>query len=496
MPKLSHFILFVSWCMIASCGVQNEIMSTIELPPAANDTISMRQADRIDGFLHSLSPQTFNGAVVLEKGGELIVGNGYGYALNSEKLPFTTKTVSNTAQLARQFTAAAILKLEAKQKLKLTDSLSRFFDDLPADKRGIQLIHLLKNTSGLPLDFREPESIRSKESFLDAVRSLPLIAVPGREYHYSEVAYRLLAAVVEAASGLDYELFLRQELFEPAGMYNTGYSLPDFQLIPQAKSNLANQDEEVLYLQYKKDARFLWHIMGSRGMLSNSEDLFRWMHMLLKGGLLPADALELLGNASSSLPGENTAFGWAETSGPGGAPVLMHQSSGNGFFAQLLYFPKEEVSLVLLANQVNGQVLNLGEQLLKVVVFPNYVPSPLPYTEQKLVRLPQEEEARHVRALLQFIQEGDLRAAKKLVNEHYTAGFRANVLEQKHLEALEKLRLQLGHSNLEKAEQNLPFFLFTFSSPTGLWYQLRVQVEPQQAFQINTISLETTDALN
>lgn len=497
MPKLSHLVLFISGCILASCGVQSEFTATNELPPVATDSGSVYTAGRIDDFLHSLSPQSFNGAVVVEKQGKLILGEGYGYALDNQKLPFTSKTISNTAQLARQFTAAAILKLEAKQLLTLEDTLARFFDNIPGEKRNIKLIHLLQNTSGLPLEFPVPENVRSKEAFLDAVWKEPLISLPGKEYHYSNVAYRLLAAVVEAASGQDYEAFLRQELFIPAGMYNTGYVLPDFQQLTHATSHEQEEEQELLYLQYKKNPRHQWHLKGNSGMLSNSEDLFRWTQLLTQGTILPADARGIMWQVPAALPGKSSAFGWAQSEGFTGAPVLYHQSKEDGFLCQLFFLPKEKISVVLLANQVNGQVENLGEQLAKIVVFPTFIPAPLPYTDQKLVRLPQEGEARHVRALLAFIQEGGSSVAKNLLKQNFSPGFRMKMPDHEHIDALDKLRKGLETATLERAEQNLPFYMFTFYSPEGgLWYRLRVKVEPEQSFQISSISVETTDALN
>ena len=494
MPKLSYLAFFVSGCMLLSCGVQ-EITRTGGLPPAASDTNSLHLASRMEDFIGSLSSHTFNGAVVLEKNGKLISGNGYGYALYDQKLPFTTKTITNTANLARQFTAAAVLTLKRDQKLKLDDPLSRFFDKIPSHYQDIQLIHLLQNTSGLPLELPEPAKAKTKEAFLKSVWQLPLLAPAGKEYHYSEVGYRLLAAVVESASGQDYETFLRKMILEPAGMYNTGYVLPDFQLMLQAKSRQI-EEEEVLYLQYIKNRNSLWQLLGNSGMLSNAEDLFRWLEVLYKEPFLSAEDLELIKVASADKADNVSAFGWKSATGPGGSPVLLHQSSQNGYFCQLMFLPEENISLVVLANQLNGQVEKLGEQLVRVVLFPNYVPAPLPYTEQKLVRLPQEEEARHARALLAFLEKGTMSLANSLITQHYSPGFQAQVPERNHLDALDKLFQRLGSARLEKAEQSLPFMMFTFfSAEEGIWYQLRVQVNPHQSYKISTISLETTDAL-
>lgn len=495
MPKLLCIFLLVPGCLLVSCGVQ-EVVRTNGLPPAATDTISLLTAGRADEFLHSLSPQTFNGAVVLLKDGKLINGNGYGYAWFSQKLPFTTKTVSNTAYLARQFTAASVLKLQANKKLSLNDSLSMFFPEIPKNFQGIKLIHLLQNTSGLPHELAEPGEVRTKESFLEAVWGLSLVSAPGKEYHYSDLGYRLLAAVTEAAAGTEYEVFLRDEILIPSGMYYTGYVLPDFQQALLAKSK-ETEEEEFLYLQYKQDPQALWHIKGSSGMLSNAEDMFLWLRTLFNGELLPAQELEIIRAASFSGPENKQAFGWTQGKGPGGEKLIFHNSSQNGYLSQLMYFPEENISLVLLANQVNGQVEKLGEQLVRIALFPFYVPAPLPYSEEKLVRIPQEGEAEHVRALINYIQDNKSEPVSSFIKKNFSPGFRSLLPEKSHQEALEKLQQRLGKARLEKAEQKLPFYLFTyFSAGAGFWYQLRVQVDPLQAYKIKTIGLETTDALN
>lgn len=495
MPKLSCFYLFISGCIFASCGVQ-EIVSHSGLPPAAEDTSSLRIASRADEFLLSLSPQTYNGAVVLEKEGRLVTGNGYGYAWYNQKLPFTVRTVSSTAHLARQFTAASVLKLQAAEKLNLNDSLGRFFEKIPPEFQGIRLNHLLQNTSGLPYDLPDPEVAKSKKAFLEAVWNLSLVSAPGKEFHYSEVAYRLLAAVTEAAGGTDYESFLRQEILIPAGMYNTGYVLPDYQQALHAKSKPGEEEEEFLYIRYRKEPQDLWHILGSSGMLSNSEDLFLWMQAIFKANLFPAYDLQLIRAASITDQENVPAFGWLAASESGAVP-LVHNSSQHGFLCQLMYLPKQKISLVLLANQVNGQVENLGSQLVRLAMFPYYVPSPLPYSGKKLVRIPQEGEAEHVRALLAYVQDSTALKTAHLVTQHFSSGFRSQLPESNHHDALGMLRQRLVTARLEKAEQKLPFYLFTFFSPeAGYWFRLRVQVDPQQSFRINTIGLETADALN
>ncbi len=499
MPQRSVFYVFaLLLCFLASaCAVRNGGGVAGGLPPLATDSAGVQLSQRIDEFLTSLAPQTFNGAVVVEKGGELILGNGYGYARYDQHLPFTTATLSSTGQLVQQFTAAAVIKLEKQGFLKLQDSLGRFLPDLPAAKRGIRIEQLLLHTSGLPQELPSGKTISKKKDFLEAIASVALISAPGENYLFSEAGYRLLAAVVEAASGQPYEVFVQQALLQPAGMNNTGYVLPEFKDVVAAKEKRGDKSVKDLAEQYRKADGELWNISGSSGMLSTLEDIFRWERMLQKDNLLPPVHMDKVSSYFADLPAGVSVMGRELNKDVFGTTVLQHNSYDGSLGCQILYFPEEELTVALLANQLNGQVEQLGMQIARIVLRQNYFPAPLPYTDEKFVRVPQSEEARYARSLLSFVQGNSSTVPDQIVNEAYNPAFKSSEKAHIHISALGKLRQRLKNASLEKAQQAWPQYMFTFFEPEGsTWYLLRVNVESQAPYRITGIGLETVDALN
>ena len=84
------------------------------------------------------------------KDGEIILAKGYGWADREKRIPFTSTTVFTVGSLTKQFTAAAILKLEMMGKLTTDDLITAYFDGVPADKKAITLHHLLTHSAGFP----------------------------------------------------------------------------------------------------------------------------------------------------------------------------------------------------------------------------------------------------------------------------------------------------------------------------------------------------------
>src|SRR5262249_25703156 len=137
------------------------------------------------------------------------------------------ETVFSIGSITKQFTAAAILQLEMQGKLNVQDSISKYLPNVPKDKEAITLHHLLTHSAGLESDFgaTDYEPV-TREPYIRRALAAKLRSVPGQRYHYANSGYSLLAAIVEIVSGQDYEAYLQENLFKPAGMTKTGYRLP------------------------------------------------------------------------------------------------------------------------------------------------------------------------------------------------------------------------------------------------------------------------------
>ena len=133
-------------------------------------------------------------------------------------------TVYDIGSLTKQFTAAAVVKLEMLGRLDVHQPISDWLGPVPADKAGITVQQLHTHTAGLVDALGDDYQPLTHRQLVTRALASPLRAAPGTSYHYSNVGYSLLAVIIERASGTSYERFLARHLFRPAHMTQTGWS--------------------------------------------------------------------------------------------------------------------------------------------------------------------------------------------------------------------------------------------------------------------------------
>ncbi|MCX4673365.1 beta-lactamase family protein [Streptomyces sp. NBC_01381] len=202
--------------------------------PAAYDrkTIGRKSfgSESIAGFLRRTLPQGASGTVIAARGDRLVHCAGFGSADRAADraagIPAGCRTVYDVMSVTKQFTAAAVLKLQTMGRLDVDDPISRHLGPVPGDKKSITVEHLLTHTSGLPESLGDDYAPVSRDQLVRRALASKLGSAPGKEFHYSNTGYSLLAAIIEKTSGQGYEPFLARHLFAPAGMKHTGYVLP------------------------------------------------------------------------------------------------------------------------------------------------------------------------------------------------------------------------------------------------------------------------------
>ena len=281
--------------------------------------------------LESYEAEGFCGAVILVRNGERVIERGYGEA--TEGVPNTVDTLFAIGSTPIDFTKAAILLLEERGELSTKDLLSKHLDGVPADKAKITLEHLMTGASGL----RNFHGIRGVDEDLDlayidraeALRRIfaqELLFEPGKGDEHSHSAWGVLAAVVEVVSGRSYGEFLREELFEPAGMERTG-------LYPHT---LGFEDAEVAVghgqpalgkpNSPKNWGETSWLVMGSGGMVSTANDLATWIEALRAGALLSPESLAKYWSDGALAGSNDRGFLTVYTEGPGDWVVFCSNS--------------------------------------------------------------------------------------------------------------------------------------------------------------------------
>lgn len=134
-----------------------------------------------------------------------------------------SETLMDLGSNTKTVTAAAVLTLVQNGTLTLSTRLGELLDAVPDDKAAITVSQILNHRAGFPESVGSDEEKIGKEDYLDRVFATALRSPPGKTYHYSNVGYALLAAIIENASGLPYETYVVEHVLAPADLEPIGY---------------------------------------------------------------------------------------------------------------------------------------------------------------------------------------------------------------------------------------------------------------------------------
>ena len=348
--------------------------------PRAADVVQGEVGTRIDTYLTRLVPFGWSGAVLVARDGEIVLNKGYGIANRARHIPWTSDTVGNIGSITKQFTAAAILKLEAMGKLSVTDRMSAYLPGVPTDKEGITLHQLLTHTAGLrgELGGADDQPI-GRDELVKVVLASRLAHTPGETFEYSNEGYSLLAAIVERVSGESYEQFLHDQLFGPAGMTKTGYLLPKYTDAEIAHGYRADGTEwgTVYERGWRADGPG-WYLRGNGGLQSTTGDLYKW-HLALGGdAVLPAAERTKLFTPYVQTPGgDRYAYGWGVDETPRHTTVISHNGGNGIYFADFRRYVDEKTVIIALGNTPVVPATFIAMNRLEPLVFdPSIVSMP------------------------------------------------------------------------------------------------------------------------
>lgn len=311
----------------------------------------------------------FNGAVLVAENGKVIYKKGLGLANMEWNIPNTPETRFRLGSITKQFTATAILKLVEEGKIKLDGKISDYLPEYRKDIGEKVTVHqLLNHTSGIPSYTGLPGFFQDVsrnpfkvDDFVKKYASNDLEFEPGSKFSYNNSGYFLLGAIIEKVTGKPYEQFLKERIFEPLGMKNTGYDHWDTLLQKRATGYQKTADGYV-------NAPYLdMSIPYAAGSLySTVEDLYLWDQALYTDSVLNAQFKELMFKPNL----ENYAYGWTirKANFDDKIPVITHNGGINGFSTTIIRFPAEKNLIVLLDNTATGNNIDrLSSELAKIL---------------------------------------------------------------------------------------------------------------------------------
>ena len=305
-------------------------------------------------YLKRLEKLGFAGVVLVAKGDEPLFAEGFGLADREHGIRWTPGTVSDIGSITKQFTGAAILKFEEDGKLSVNDPISRYFQGVPADKAGITLHQLLSHSSGLSdPDIGDFDPVPLAE-YLKQVFAQPLLFAPGKGYTYSNANFSLLGAILEQLSGKPYESVLRERLFLPNGMYETGYTLPSWGESRFAQGYEADGGRWGTFLERPTAADGPhWALRANGGIHTTVYDMLRWARALLTGRVLTPASMKKLWAPHVSEGGDTFyGYGWSIAKAPDGTKIVTHNGGNGIYFADLAIVPDTGLVVFLMTNVI------------------------------------------------------------------------------------------------------------------------------------------------
>jgi len=299
---------------------------------------------KVDEYLRPyLVAGTFSGSVLIGQGGKVLFEKGYGMANYELGVANTPKTRFHLASISKTFTSAAIMMLQERGKLSVNDDLTKFIPDYPNGQK-IKIHHLLSDSSGIPNinNFPEYEVQVKLPHTLDQVIAMfkdrPLDFNPGeKDFSESSANWVLLAYIIEKVSGQRYGEFLKQNIWDPLGMNETGHHSSGGMLIPNRASGY-----QPVGLDRMENAPYIdWSFKtGNASIFSTVEDLMKWDQALYTEKILKKESIaQMFANH----------YGWF-TNKRLNRNVVRYSGRSPGFQCELHRYIDDDAFVVVLSN--------------------------------------------------------------------------------------------------------------------------------------------------
>ena len=303
----------------------------------------------------------FSGVILVARGDHVLLRKAAGYSDRERNIRNTPSTKFPLESVTKQFTATAIMLLVQEGKVTLDDPISKYYLQSPAAWRNVTIKHLLTHSSGIEdywvhrRENYDPDDaarrFKGRDDIYRAVQKDPLGFEPGTGFSYSNAGYSLLALAIERVSGIAYEDFLRQRIFIPLGMRNSGFGN-----IPTLKGYVRSYPGG----EWRNGAFSGLAVIaaGAGGIYSTVDDMLIWS--------LAQDSNRILSPASRTAMfadyGYNYGFG-VRFSPKFGRKLIWHTGNDGpaGFAAIFDRFPEEQLTVIAMTNNtgVTGSTASL-----------------------------------------------------------------------------------------------------------------------------------------
>ncbi|MBP8792079.1 MAG: beta-lactamase family protein [Lutibacter sp.] len=327
---------------------------------------------KLDEYLERLHKfNDFNGSLLVAKNGKIIYENQVGYADFGKKAPINESSIFQLASVSKQFTAAAIMLLYERNQIELSDSVKKYFPNFPYEHVTIK--NLLNHTAGLPKYFWVAENFWSNEKAPTNSEIMHLLETsnvqrnykPGNAFEYSNTGYLVLASIVEKLSGISFDQFLKENIFDPLGMENSYvYCLGEDCAENQLDGFRLYKGRNHLKINTTVNDR----VVGDKNVYSTCEDLFKWINGLNTGKLISTESLSLMYSKGITNSGKEVPYGFGFRIDNKDDDAIYHYGKWNGFSTSLKQYPKDDLVIIVLEHTSYSGMNALNKKVKEIVV--------------------------------------------------------------------------------------------------------------------------------
>ena len=327
---------------------------------------------------HMAEKQIPGMSVAIIEGGELVYAGAFGAASLEFDIPAAPDTVYPISSVSKVLAGLLAVRLVDEGRLNLDATLDEFFDDVPADKQGITVRHLLQHTHGLE-DF-----YRSDQYALDTGRSAgtstaddiarwtldrPAEFPPGSNWQYSLTGYVLLTRVLEISGGTDYETLVKRYVLEPTGIAG-GFGGSEV-LVSGRNPVLYKLADDELVAHIIDFPRLTW---SAGGFNTSAVELAKLFQCLSGDKFIDNDmkrelwARPALGNGKLA----HYALGWFSYETSQNRWVVGHEGGGASW---VIYYPDLDVAVIALSNMSGARADSLPYEIAREAMAAGLLPS-------------------------------------------------------------------------------------------------------------------------
>jgi CubicO group peptidase (beta-lactamase class C family) len=292
-------------------------------------------------------------SVAVVHGTDTLLLRGYGKADIELDVATPDNAVYEIGSVTKQFTAAAVLQLRDEGKLDLDADVTTYLPDYPTAGHTLPLRRLLDHTSGIKgmteIAAFGPLRVRRlpRDSAVAMFSAIPFEFAPGEAMIYNNSAYFLLGLIIEKVSGMSYEDYIEQRLFEPLGMNDSRYC-SNTEVVARRAHGYDYDGQEVRRADYLDHT---WpYAAGS--LCSTAADMVTWLTALHGGDVLSERSYREMTTPARLNDGTELRYGMGLSLGTDvrGARLIGHGGAISGFTADASWYPDAQLAVVVLIN--------------------------------------------------------------------------------------------------------------------------------------------------